>query len=294
MTPQNAASPTIDGADLRTELLGRLGLPADATEADVAAARRAAKALLDHAPDDQKAWATEQLADVEAVASLLDDLGVPARAASSTPAPAAAATRTYRKPNRVVIGVIAAALAVGVAFGLHTMNSSSIPGITGTPTSNPSASASANALDMAKVSALMQKITSNPKDTASLASLSDIYFQAGDYKNSAVFSQKVLAITPKDDMAWVALGAAQFNQSLQSDARASWTKAVFLNPKNAEAHYDLGFLYLSGDKPDNAAAKKEWATVIAIDPKSDLAKTVQTHLASLNSASPAPSASSGS
>jgi len=292
MTPQTAASPTIDGADLRTELLGRLGLPADATDADVAAARRSAKALLDHAPDDQKAWATEQLADVEAVASLLDDLGVPARAAA--PTPALAAKRTYRRPSRVVIGVVAAALIVGVAFGLHTMNSSSIPGITGTPTTNPSASASANALDMAKVSALMQKITSNPKDTASLAQLSDIYFQAGDYKNSTVFSQKVLAITPKDDMAWVALGAAQFNQSLQSDAKTSWTKAIFLNPKNAEAHYDLGFLYLSGDKPDNAAAKKEWATVIAIDPKSDLAKTVQTHLASLNSASPAPSASSGS
>ena len=292
MTPQTAARPTIDGADLRTELLGRLGLPADATDADVAAARRSAKALLDHAPDDQKAWATEQLADVEAVASLLDDLGVPARAAA--PTPALAAKRTYRRPSRVVIGVVAAALIVGVAFGLHTMNSSSIPGITGTPTTNPSASASANALDMAKVSALMQKITSNPKDTASLAQLSDIYFQAGDYKNSAVFSQKVLAVTPKDDMAWVALGAAQFNQSLQSDAKTSWTKAIFLNPKNAEAHYDLGFLYLSGDKPDNAAAKKEWATVIAIDPKSDLAKTVQTHLASLNSASPAPSASSGS
>jgi len=291
MTPQNAASPTIDGADLRTELLGRLGLPADATDADVAAARRSARALLDHAPDDQTAWASEQLADVEAVASLLDDLGVPARAVA---APAAGAKRTYRRPNRVMVGVIAAALVVGVAFGLHTMNSSSIPGITGTPTSNPSASASANALDMAKVSALMQKITSNPKDTASLASLSDLYFQAGDYKNSAVFSQKVLAITPKDDMAWVALGAAQFNQSLQSDAKVSWTKAIFLNPKNAEAHYDLGFLYLSGDKPDNAAAKKEWATVIAIDPKSDLATTVQTHLASLNSASPAPSASSGS
>ena len=182
----------------------------------------------------------------------------------------------------------------GVAFGVHTMNSSSIPGISGTPTTAASASASANALDMAKVGALMQKITANPKDSASLAQLSDIYFQAGDYKNSAVFSQKVLAITPKDDMAWVALGAAQFNQSQQADAKASWLKAVGINPKNAEAHYDLGFLYLSGDKPDNAAAKKEWAAVIAIDPKSDLAKTVQTHLASLNSASPAPSASSGS
>jgi len=293
MTPQTAGSPTIDGADLRTELLGRLGLPADATDTDVAAARRAAKAVLDHAPDDQRAWAEEQLADVEAIASLLDDLGTPA-AGESPSAVTPAATRSFRRPSWVLAAVTGAVLIGGVAFGVHTMNSSSIPGISGTPTTAASASASANALDMAKVGALMQKITANPKDSASLAQLSDIYFQAGDYKNSAVFSQKVLAITPKDDMAWVALGAAQFNQSQQADAKASWLKAVGINPKNAEAHYDLGFLYLSGDKPDNAAAKKEWAAVIAIDPKSDLAKTVQTHLASLNSASPAPSASSGS
>jgi len=294
MTPQTAGSPTIDGADLRTELLGRLGLPADATDSDVAAARRAAKAVLDHAPDDQKAWAEEQLADVEAIASLLDDLGTPAGGVASPSAVTPVGARSFRRPSWVVAAVAGAVLIGGVAFGVHTMNSSSIPGISGTPTTAASASPSANALDMAKVGALMQKITANPKDTASLSQLSDIYFQAGDYKNSAVFTQKVLAITPKSDMAWVALGAAQFNQSQQADAKASWLKAVAINAKNAEAHYDLGFLYLSGDKPDNEAAKKEWATVIAIDPKSDLAKTVQTHLTSLNSASAAPSASSGS
>ena len=132
----------------------------------------------------------------------------------------------------------------------------------------------------------MQKITANPKDTASLGELANIYFQAGDYKNSALFSQKVVAIDPKNDSAWVALGAAQFNAVDQVSAQKSWEKAIAINPKNAEAHYDLGFLYLSSDKPDMAKAKKEWNTVIAIDPKSDLAKTVQTHLTSLNSPSP--------
>ena len=177
-----------------------------------------------------------------------------------------------------------AVLVVGAAFGIHSMSSASVPGIDGAPTNVPSASAST--LDMAKVSALMQKITSNPKDTASLQGLASLYFQAGDYKNSAVFSQKVVTLDPKNDLSWVALGAAQFNQGQNDAAKASWVKATFLNPKNAEAHYDLGFYYLSGSKPDQAAAKKEWAAVIAIDPKSDLAKTVQTHMASLASAAP--------
>jgi tetratricopeptide (TPR) repeat protein len=284
---QGSGTTTIDGADLRTELLARLGLPADATDADVAAAHRAATNLLDHAPEGQRVWAQEQLADVEAVTSLLADLGP-----APVVAPAAAAATTRRKPSKVVWIVGGLVLVAGAAFGIHQMSGSGVPGITGTPTD--SASASAPALDQAAVGALMQKITANPKDAASLNKLADLYFQAGDYKNSAVFSQKAIEVTPKDDKAYVALGAAQFNQGQTADAKVSWVKAIALNPTNAEAHYDLGFLYLSGDNPDKAAAKKEWATVIAIDPKSDIAKTVQTHLASLDSPAPSASTTSGS
>jgi Tfp pilus assembly protein PilF len=281
---QGSGTTTIDGADLRTELLGRLGLPADATDADVAAAHRAAKNLLDHAPADQRTWAEEQLGDVEAVTSLLADL------APAAERPAAPAAAVRRKPSKLVWAIGGLVLVAGAAFGIHSMGSSAVPGIDGAP--DPVASSSTTPVDQAKVGALMQKITANPKDASSLGELANIYFQAGDYKNSALFSQKVVVIDPTNDSAWVALGAAQFNDVDQAGAKKSWDKAVAINPKNAEAHYDLGFLYLSSEKPDMAKAKAEWTTVIAIDPKSDLAKTVQTHLASLSS--PSPSASSGS
>jgi tetratricopeptide (TPR) repeat protein len=290
---QGSGTTTIDGAGLRTELLDRLGLPADATNADVATAHRAAKSLLDHAPEGQREWAQSQLADVEAITSLLADLDpAPPMPTTGLPAEAVAARVARRKPSPAMWAVAGVVLVAGAAFGFHTMNTANVPGISGAP--DTSTSASASTLDQAAVGALMQKITTNPKDTASYNKLAALYFQAGDYKDSAIFSQKVTQITPKDDVAWVALGAAQFNQTDQAGAKASWLKAIAINPKNAEAHYDLGFLYLSQTKPDNAAAKKEWATVIAIDPKSQLASTVQTHIASLNSASPAPSASSGS
>lgn len=291
---QGPATSTVEGADLRAELLARLGLPADATASDVAAAHRAAVALLDHVPADQRAWAESQLADVEAITSLLDDLS-PTETVSARPAPAPdarVAARSVRRPPWVVWAVAAVVLVAGAAFGLHVMNAAAVPGISGAP--DTSTTGTAPALDQAKVAALMQKITTNPKDTAALNQLATLYFQAGDYKNSAVFSQKVVALDPKDDTAWVALGAAQFNQVDQKSALASWLRAVAVNPKNAEAHYDLGFLYLSGDKPDVAKAKAEWQTVIAIDPKSQLATTVQTHLSSLASASASPSASTGS
>lgn len=289
---QGPATSTVEGADLRAELLARLGLPADATPSDVAAAHRAAVALLDHVPADQRAWAESQLADVEAITSLLDDLAPAEQPPAHPSAPEPAPARAVRRPSWVVWAVAAVVLAAGAAFGIHVMNAAAVPGISGTP--DTSTVGSAPALDQAKVAALMQKITANPRDTASLNQLAALYFQAGDYKNSAVFSQKVVAVNPKDDSAWVALGAAQFNQVDQAGAKTSWLKAIAVNPKNAEAHYDLGFLYLSGDKPDVAKAKAEWQTVIDIDPKSQLATTVQTHLSSLASASASPSASSGS
>jgi cytochrome c-type biogenesis protein CcmH/NrfG len=289
-------SRTVEPAEVRRELLRRLGLPADATERDIEAAHRAAVAVLEHAPDDQRAWAREQLSEVEAVWRLLSETDAePAAVAEpmvldgDDAPPVITAPRRRSKVAWVAAGLV---LLVGAAFGVHTMsNASSVPGITGTP--DVSSSASAPALDMAKVSDLMQKITSNPKDVASFAALASLYFKAGDYKNSSQFSSEVVKLDPRNATGWVGLGAAQFNLGDSKAAEKSWLKAVAVAPRNAEAHYDLGFLYLSSATPDLAKVKAEWQKVIAIDPTSDIAKNVQTHLKSLSSQSPAPVSSSG-
>lgn len=283
MTSQTDEFTGASAAEMREELLSRLGLPADASDRDVDTLHRAAVSLAEHAPAEQQEWAQEHLAEVEAVRSLL----------AETPADDVDDAAPAVRRRGPVIAWIAAALVLiaGAAFGIHLMSGTSVPGISGAPdTSNPSASA-APTVDAAQVGALMQKITSNPKDVASYTQLAALYFQAGDYKNAATFSQKVVSIDPKNTTGWLALGASQFNTGDAKSAEASWLKAVALDPKNAEAHYDLGFLYMSGDKPDLAKTKAEWQKVVAIDPTSDLAKTVKTHLDSLSSQSPSPSTS---
>jgi cytochrome c-type biogenesis protein CcmH/NrfG len=290
MSSQTQPEPTItDPVEVRHELLSRLGLPPDATDRDVEAAHRAAVAVLEHAPEDQRAWAKDQLCEVEAVWSLLAETKAPAVLEGDDAPPAAPVARSRSKVAWVAAGLV---VIVGAAFGVHTMsNASGVPGITGTP--DVSASSSAPALDMKKVSDLMQKITTNPKDVASYAALASLYFQSGDYKNSAQFSSEVVKLDPKNATGWVGLGAAQFNQGDSKNAEKSWLKAAAVAPKNAEAHYDLGFLYLSSATPDLIKVRAEWQRVIAIDPTSDIAKNVQTHLKSLTTASPAPASSSG-
>jgi cytochrome c-type biogenesis protein CcmH/NrfG len=275
-----------DADAMRTELLARLGLPEDATARDVDTLHRAAVALAENAPEAQREWALDHLAEIDAVQSLLAEVGLPADVA---PVVAPTASRARRWLPWVVAAVV---LGVGGAFGIHLLsNANSVPGITGAPDTTSGASASSAPVDQAKVSALMQKITTNPKDVTAYSDLTGLYFQAGDYKNAQTFATKVTELAPKDATGWLALGAAQFNLGDAKNAEKNWIKAAALDPKNAEVHYDLGFLYLSSSPADMTKVKAEWEKVIAIDPTSDIAKSVKTHLGSLASQSPSPAAS---
>jgi tetratricopeptide (TPR) repeat protein len=319
-------------AEYKQELLGELGLRADATDAEVEAAHSGLVEFLELAPHEVRSWAAARTADVDEAFALLSgperDLvpptepslatavaqdkveatppaaaTAPATATATAPATAPAtaapfsppATSTPRPRRNLIIGLVSAAAAVGIVFGVAQMgNASDVPGITGTPTGQettaaPSGGPSVVPVDKTKVAALMQKISANPKDVASLQSLGDIYFGAADYKTAITWEQKALVADPKNQVALLALGAAQFNTGNSAEAEKQWLTAAKLYPKVAEVHYDLGFLYMSATPPNKAQMTAEWKKVIAIDPNSNLAKTVAQHLGSATP-SAAPSA----
>jgi cytochrome c-type biogenesis protein CcmH/NrfG len=294
-------------AEFRHELLGRLGLRASASDQDIEAAHNGLVEFLELAPHGVRSWAAARTTDVDEAFALLSgpeqDLVPPTQiaalaqdgpdeipqspAAQAQPAPAAPfapATPAAPKPRRnLVIGLIAAAATVGIIFGVAQIGKASdVPGISGTPTNQASATAAPGsapvAVDKAKVAALTKKTSANPKDVASLQGLGDAYFAASDYKNASVWERKILAVDPKNQVALLALGAAQFNLGNAAEAEKNWLVAAKLYPNLAEAHYDLGFLYLSQTPPNKAKMTAEWNKVIAIDPSSSIAKTVATHL----------------
>jgi tetratricopeptide (TPR) repeat protein len=300
-----------DGAGLRIELLGRLGLRDDASDQDVESAHNGLVEFLELAPREVKSWAAARTTDVDEAFALLSgperDLVAAAQTAStdgvdltkalltpaSPPPPSAFAALAANKPQRnKIIGAIGAVLAVAIVFLVFQMGKSAdVPGISGTPTGTETTAAAgaATPVDPAKLAALMQKITTNPKDIASLQGIGDLYFAATDFKNAIVWEQKILAVDPKNQVALLALGAGQFNLGNAVEAKKQWLIAAGLYPKNAEVHYDLGFLYMSATPPDSANMQAEWKKVVAIDPNSQLAKTVATHLSS-SSATPSASA----
>jgi tetratricopeptide (TPR) repeat protein len=294
-----------DATEVRQELLGRLGLRADANDQDIETAHNGLVDFLELAPDEVKSWATARSTDVDEAFALLSgpeqDLVPPAAqtvatapegldetpqptAVSAPPAVSAPTAAGRRWPQRTqLVWAILPLLVVAVVLGVYWSGRDSVPGISGTPTNAATTAAAgptATPVDQAKVAALMQKISANPKDTASLQSLGDIYFAAADYKNASTWEQKILAIDPKNQVGLLSLGAAQFNLGNAAEAKKQWLVAAGLYPKNAEVHYDLGFLYMSATPPDNVNRDAEWKKVIAIDPNSQLAKTVSTHIQS--------------
>jgi len=252
-----------------------------ASPAADATVRPAVPASIPYSPDDE----------------YLDELTTapdrPGRGAEAQPnvlsaSPGATGAASPRRNRTLVRAVIAAAAVVGVAVIAivgYNAGAPSVPGFTGTPA--PEASAGAVQIDQARVAELMQKITADPKDVTSLQELGDIYFAAADYSTAGGWMEKILAVEPKNLTARLALGAAAFNLGNSADAEKQWRQVLQLEPENLEAHYDLGFMYLMQDPPDMANVRAEWNKVIEISPDSDVAKTVQQHLASFESAAPA-------
>ncbi len=289
------------------ELLGRLGLRADASSQDVESAHDQLIEYLEEAPADLRPWAQREITRVDEAYALLSDPTIDRSAlagavvATAAPVPATPAARvaamkgqSAARPTavtgngltrRVAIGAAAIVGVVAIALAGYNMNGGTgVPPITGTPA--PEAAASPG-VDTAQVAALMKKIQADPRDIVSLQSLADLYYQASDFKTAGTFLAKILAVDSKNLTALLALGAVQFNQGNSADAERQWRAVLAIDAKNIEAHYDLGFMYLSKNPPDVANVKLEWGEVIAIDPNSAVAKTVATHLKSLD-ASPAP------
>jgi cytochrome c-type biogenesis protein CcmH/NrfG len=305
--------------EFRGELLDRLGLGPSASDGDIERAHGELTEFLDSAPHGVRAWATARVTDADEAFALLSGPADLLTAAAPKPvvtsqqnrqqAPAQATPEVTRaavlaafRPRSsrtwwVVLPVVLAAVVLGV---YRWGGGSSIPGAPEAAAAQPTATAAATSddatqpLDKAKVADLMKKIAANPKDTKSLLALGDAYFASADYKTAALWERKVLAIDPKNQSAMLALGAALFNSGDAPAAEKEWLATAKLYPDNAEVHYDLGFLYLSQTPPNTAKVKVEWQKVIDIDPTTNVAKTVATHLKTFEdpagTASPAPSA----
>ena len=271
--------PPTDPADARGGLLARFGLDATADDQEVETTYDQIVEYLDEAPGDIRGWADRRQQEADRIFALLTapeaELVTPAR----TPAarPEAAPETTTNPTNRMLLGIIAVLVTVGVVFGVYWVGRPTVPDVSAaaTPAPPPLPSA-APSVDTAQLAALTQKVKADPKDVASLQKIVDLYFAANDWTSAKASAQKVLDADPKNEQAFVSLGAASYNGGDNAAAEKAWKQGLALYPKNPELHYDLGFLYMTNG--DNAKMRTEWAKVVELAPGSELAKTVQSQV----------------
>jgi tetratricopeptide (TPR) repeat protein len=284
---------TSDPVVTRVGLLARFGLGAAADDQEVETTYDRIGDFLDQAPTEIRGWADRRQQEADRIFSLLtgpeSELVPPARtqAPAATGAPAPAAAPTGGSTNRVLIGIIAVLATVGVVFGVYWMGRPSVPDVGSAASASSAATPSAApTLDQAQLAALTAKVTANPKDVASLQKITDLYFSANDWTNAKAAAQKVLAVDPTNEQGQISLGAASYNGGDTAAAEQAWKAGIKAHPKNAEMHYDLGFLYMTTGRNDQM--KTEWAKVIAIDPNGELAKTVQSQVGAVSGSKATP------
>jgi tetratricopeptide (TPR) repeat protein len=157
-----------------------------------------------------------------------------------------------------------------------------------TPTATARATATpvpSGSMDEAEVARLLAAAAADPTDPGPLMALGDLYYFAGDFEVAATWFGEAVEIAPDNAKALLALGACRFNLNQPDEAERLWLMVTVLQPDNAEAYYDLGFLALNREVADYSAVDRYWGKVIALDPGGEMATTVQGHLDSLAAAS---------
>ena len=283
------AAMTSDPVVTRGGLLARFGLDGTADDPEIEATYDRIGDFLDEAPSEIRGWADRRQQEADRIFALLTGpeselVPTPRTAAPRAATPVQAAPAAAPNPtNRVLVAVIAVLATVGVVFGVYWMGRPSVPDVTsaaGASSGSSAAASSAPALDTAQLTSLTAKVTANPKDVGSLQKITDLYFTANDWTNAKASAQKVLDVDAKNEQALVSLGAASYNGGDTAAAEKAWKAGIAAHPKNAEMHYDLGFLYMTTGRNDQM--KTEWAKVVALAPGSDLAKTVQSQVGAVS------------
>lgn len=96
-----------------------------------------------------------------------------------------------------------------------------------------------------------------------------------------VVLERMVEDDPDDMDARLELGANYFNRGWISDAEEQWAYVAEADPDNVMAWYNLGFVYLAQEPSDTARAMEMRDKVIELEPDSELADTILTHMGGL-------------
>ena len=113
---------------------------------------------------------------------------------------------------------------------------------------------------------LVEKLKSNPNDSASLKQVGAIYYATGQFKDASNYYEKALQTEPANVDDRVKLATSLYREGDADAAIAQLSKALTYDPKNANALFDLGMMKLQGKKDSNGALAA-WRQLLKSNPQ---------------------------
>jgi cytochrome c-type biogenesis protein CcmH/NrfG len=146
-------------------------------------------------------------------------------------------------------------------------------------------------LDLARVRQLEERLKTNPQDFEALVELGNIHFDQMNYLDAANWYSKALQVQPNNanvrtDMATTLFYSQNFDGSIEE-----FKRALALEPAHPQALFNIGVAYLHGKK-DPASALQYWERLVATNPNHPQTEMVKQQIAALKAqqGQPAPAA----
>lgn len=112
---------------------------------------------------------------------------------------------------------------------------------------------------------LIEKLKSNPNDSASLVQVGAIYHSSHRFKEAADYYGRALTLDPKNVAVRTKLASSLYRNGNIDGAISELNKALAYQPNDANALFDLGMIRLQG-KGDARGAISSWQRLLKTNP----------------------------
>lgn len=260
-------------------------------------------------PDTTGSPGAGQAAEAETTDAGDEAVGLEAFADDFEELPAARPTRkpgTGRQPgqptrrngpgrvNLILVCLLAAAVVIivqqlGRDAGTSGELPSGHPAISGLPSNHPDIGSMPTpmpSIDQGRVAELAAQIEADPQNTDLRMKLGELYLDALLFQDALDTLKPILDIDPNHLDGLLAIGVAEYNLKMDAEAERHWLHATEIAPTDPTPWFNLGFLYMSADPPDEEHAVQAWHKVIELAPGGDIAERAQRYLDQLERRSP--------
>ena len=137
-------------------------------------------------------------------------------------------------------------------------------------------------LDQARVTALQQQISAEPRNAALRVELANLFFDSERFAEAQPWYESALELDPKNISASTDLAIAYFYQGQADRALAQLDRSLAIDPNHVKSLLNQGIVRARG-KQDMAGAVESWERVVSVAPDSEEARLARMGLEGIKS-----------